>query len=117
PVVRVAGGELPPEAMGAARAGDGLLIDAYAPGALGGTGVALPWAELSDAIGALRAACGERPLILAGGLRPGNVAKAIAALAPAVVDVSSGVESAPGVKDHARMRAFRDAVTQANIVT
>jgi phosphoribosylanthranilate isomerase len=48
--------------------------------------------------------------VLAGGLRPENVAMAIAALRPEVVDVSSGVEVRAGIKDPARMRAFRDAV-------
>jgi phosphoribosylanthranilate isomerase len=48
--------------------------------------------------------------VLAGGLRPENVADAIDALHPDVVDVSSGVEAGVGVKDPARMRAFRDAV-------
>jgi phosphoribosylanthranilate isomerase len=61
---------------------------------------------LASALGAVRT---EAPLVLAGGLRPDNVAAAIAALRPDVVDVSSGVETAPGIKDHNRMRAFAEA--------
>lgn len=89
-------------------ANDGILIDAYVPGTLGGTGVALPWAEIAEDFAALQATC--RKLILAGGLNPGNVGQAIRALAPSVVDVSSGVELSPGIKDHQKMQAFRDAV-------
>jgi phosphoribosylanthranilate isomerase len=87
---------------------DALHIDAKVSGALGGTGVAVPW----DAIAAqLEAVRGSRRVVLAGGLVPENVARAIESLRPDVVDVSSGVESAPGIKDHARMRAFAAAVT------
>jgi phosphoribosylanthranilate isomerase len=114
PVVRVAGVHLPAGTMDLPRAADGLLLDAFVPGALGGTGVALPWPALSSELQPIR---GTTPIILAGGLRPENVAEAIAAIGPDVVDVSSGVESAPGIKDHERMRAFRDAVTHASIPT
>jgi len=89
------------------RAADAVVIDAYSPDALGGSGIALPWDALSEAVTTIR-----RPgrLVLAGGLRPETVATAVRSLAPEVVDVSSGVEARPGVKDHAKLRAFRDAV-------
>lgn len=108
PVCRVVGATLPPSAREAFSLGDGLLLDAFSHAALGGTGTTFSWAEIAEEVKALRVPA--KPLVLAGGLRPENVARAIAALAPDVVDVSSGVESAPGIKDHARMRAFRDAV-------
>jgi phosphoribosylanthranilate isomerase len=111
PVCRVAGGTLPSDAMSAMAAGDGLLLDAYVPGALGGTGTTLQWFDMARDVAALR--IHQKPIVLAGGLRAENVASAIVALAPDVVDVSSGVESEPGIKDHARMRAFRDAVKAA----
>jgi phosphoribosylanthranilate isomerase len=114
PVVRVSGTELPPIVRELLPLADGVLLDAFVPGALGGTGVSLPWPALARALQRIR---GTVPIILAGGLRAENVAEAIAALAPDVVDVSSGVESAPGIKDHERMRAFRDAVTHASIPT
>lgn len=106
-VLRVAGTEIPPHAAALASAADGLVLDARVDGApLGGTGVALDWDALADALAPLR---GRTPLVLAGGLRPENVDAAVRALAPDVVDVSSGVEQAPGVKDHARMAAFAAA--------
>jgi len=93
--------------------GDGLLLDSYVQGALGGTGVALPWESLAPRVAELRGVLAGRPIVLAGGLQSGNVQRAIQALSPDVVDVSSGVESAPGIKDHSRMRVFRDAVSTA----
>jgi phosphoribosylanthranilate isomerase len=80
------------------------LLDAYAPDRPGGTGETFAW-EL--AAGHAR----ERPLILSGGLTPENVGEAIAVVRPFAVDVASGVEAAPGVKDHARMAAFAEAVS------
>ncbi len=115
PVARVANGVMPPALRTTGALGDALLLDSYVAGTLGGTGVALPWARLVSEFREVRAVLGARALILAGGLTPENVAEAIGALAPDVVDVSSGVEAAPGVKDHARMRAFRDAVLHATI--
>ena len=112
PVIRVAGNQLPEATGELVRLGDGLLLDAFVPGALGGTGVTLAWTGIAHELRRIR---GNTPIILAGGLRAENVAEAIAVLGPNVVDVSSGVESAPGIKDHERMRAFRDAVSQASI--
>jgi phosphoribosylanthranilate isomerase len=110
-VARVVDGQLPTTFSELIDAADGLLLDAFSPLALGGTGVTLPWRALSEELGRQR---GDTPIILAGGLSPENVAQAITDLRPDVVDVSSGVESAPGVKDHDRMRVFRDAVREAS---
>ena len=108
-VLRLASGSLPDFAPEMFDASDAVLLDAHVPGKPGGTGVALPWRELSHTLRAVRPHARAR-LILAGGLRPENVGRAIRLLRPDIVDVSSGVELAPGIKDHARMRAFRDAV-------
>jgi len=107
-VVRVSGASLPSGMDKLFDAADAVVLDARVDGALGGTGVTLAWDELAPRLTPLRQ--GRAKLVLAGGLSPENVARAIAAIGPDVVDVSSGVESSVGVKDHARMRAFRDAV-------
>jgi phosphoribosylanthranilate isomerase len=73
------------------------LVDARDPGRYGGTGKQADW-ELAAKLGQ------SHPLILAGGLDAGNIAEAIAAVAPCAVDINSGCESAPGIKDHALMR-------------
>jgi phosphoribosylanthranilate isomerase len=112
-VLRLSRGLLPENSKAIALMADGVVLDAYVPGVLGGTGVALPWQELAGGLDALR----STRLILAGGLRPENVARAISLVAPDVVDVSSGVEAEVGIKDPAKMKAFRDAVSQASIPT
>lgn len=108
-VVRVTN-TLPPEVDELLASADAVLIDARVPGSLGGSGVAVEWGALKSELGARR---GSGRVVLAGGLTPENVARAVATLRPHVVDVSSGVESAPGIKDHARMRAFAAAVAGA----
>lgn len=108
---RVQDGIVPDEAIALFEAADGVVLDARVEGALGGTGATLPWAALGDALHPMR---GRRAaLVLAGGLRPENLGEAVQAIAPDIVDVSSGIESAPGVKDHERMRAFLDAARTA----
>ena len=106
-VVRTATGVLQGDAEELADAADALVIDALAPSALGGTGVTIPWLQLGESLDAMHA--GHR-IVLAGGLTPENVSEAIEYVSPAIVDVSSGVESAPGIKDHQRIRAFVAAV-------
>lgn len=83
------------------------LLDAFVPGQPGGTGTCFDWQWAAAAVHL------GRPVILAGGLTPDNVARAIAEVHPYAVDVSSGVESAPGRKDPVRMRAFVNAVRGA----
>jgi phosphoribosylanthranilate isomerase len=75
-----------------------ILLDAAVAGAYGGTGRAADWSLA-------RALARRRALVLAGGLGPANLALAIAEVRPAAVDLNSGVESAPGIKDHALLRA------------
>lgn len=108
-VVRVTGRILPPNLAELADRADAVVLDAKAEGALGGTGRTLDWEGIAAELEPLRA---RTRLVLAGGLTPDNVARAIELLRPHVVDVSSGVEREPGVKDHARMRAFTEAVRQ-----
>ena len=76
----------------------GLLLDSHGGQKTGGTGQRFDWTRIP--------AERQKPLILAGGLHPGNVAEAIQQVRPYAVDVSSGVESAKGIKDAALMRAF-----------
>jgi phosphoribosylanthranilate isomerase len=90
---------------------DAILFDARSEGALGGTGRQFDWAVLTNILDPHRRA--KARVILAGGLTPASVAGGIATLHPDVVDVSSGVEASPGIKDHSLMRAFAAAVRSA----
>jgi phosphoribosylanthranilate isomerase len=90
-----------------ADAVDAILVDGFNPAAAGGTGTAFPWYEVASRRAGLPRSVA---LIAAGGLNPGNVAEAARVLRPDVVDVSSGVESAPGVKDAEAVRGFVAAV-------
>lgn len=105
--VGVAGREELPASSGA----DALLVESKAPagaGRPGGNGVAMDW-------GLLRGWAAPRPWLLAGGLDAGNVARAVAESGAVAVDVSSGVESAPGVKDAAMIRQFIEAARVAGV--
>ena len=86
---------------------DALLLDGYSAQAHGGTGTRFPWAEVAERLGELPP--GMR-LVAAGGLTPENVAGAARLLRPHAVDVSSGIEVSPGVKDPDAVRAFVEQV-------
>ena len=84
----------------------GLLLDSHAPGAAGGTGESFDWSTIPQGL--------PQPVVLAGGLDVENVAKAIRAVKPYAVDVSSGVESEAGIKDAGQMTAFMNKVRAVN---
>ena len=86
---------------------DAWLLDAHSPDKLGGTGERFNW-DL-----AIEARKLGRPIFLAGGLTPENVAEAVRHVDPYAVDVSSGVEASPGKKDHGKVKAFIDAAKGA----
>jgi phosphoribosylanthranilate isomerase len=83
------------------------LLDAHSPGVPGGTGESFDWSLVASRRS-------EVPLILAGGLTPDNVGEGVAAAHPFAVDVASGVEAEPGVKDHALMAAFAERAQAAS---
>jgi phosphoribosylanthranilate isomerase len=85
----------------------GFLLDSYRPGTLGGTGVTFDW-------NLLRNVKLDKPMLVAGGLTPENVPELLQIVRPHAVDVSSGVESAPGQKDFFKMRDFVAAVKSAS---
>jgi len=97
------------ECKTAGRLPSAVLLDAYAAGHYGGTGLTLNWAQLAGA----REELEGLPIFLAGGLTPENVSQAIASSHCDGVDTASGVESSPGVKDPARLEGFIEAARSA----
>ena len=87
-----------------------LLLDVHDPVARGGTGRTIDWAAAADI-------AARRDILLAGGLTPDNVADAIARVRPFGIDVSSGVERAPGIKDHRRLQALFEAIHESGHIT
>jgi len=95
-----------PDELGRLKA-SAFLLDTFDPNLHGGTGKAFNWSLA-------REAARYGPIILAGGLTPENVGQAIREVRPFAVDVASGVESAPGIKDPVKLRAFSEAVEEAD---
>jgi len=84
-----------------------LLVDTFQAGVPGGTGVSFDWSRIPEDL--------NKPLILAGGLNPDNVTRAIIQARPYAVDVSSGVEAAKGIKDAGKIAAFMRGVVKADV--
>ena len=82
-----------------------ILLDAVAGGQFGGTGKTFDWQQIPEI---------SQPLMLAGGLDPDNVSEAIRQVQPDAVDLASGVEASPGIKDYAKLRAFMAAVKSSS---
>lgn len=106
-VLRISGSDLPLGADDLFAASDAVVLDTRVEGMLGGSGAKFDWANVARKIERMRR---DTRVVLAGGLTPDNVVDAIAVVAPDVVDVSSGVESSPGVKNHKLMARFASAV-------
>ncbi len=90
---------------------DAILLDTAIGGVSGGRGRSFDWRAMSNDVHMLAT---RVPVVVAGGLTHETVGEAIGLLSPATVDVSSGVEASPGIKDHALMRAFAEAVRSAS---
>lgn len=104
--VAMGGGVDPAEVVRAHPVAAGFVLDGHATGEQGGSGKSFDWSA--------RVHTFAKPVVLAGGLTAGNVGAAIRALRPYAVDVSSGIETAPGIKDAAKLRDFVDAVRAAD---
>jgi len=91
--------------VAAYQSSHGVLLDAYVPGVAGGTGTSFDWESVPNI---------DKPIVLAGGLRPDNVVEAIERVKPWAVDVSGGVESDKGKKDPALIDAFMKGVNSVS---
>jgi phosphoribosylanthranilate isomerase len=87
-----------------------VLLDAHDPVRRGGTGRTVDWTRAAQA-------SALRPIILSGGLNPGNVSEAVLAVRPYGIDLSSGVEVSPGIKDHDKLRALFAALESGHLET
>lgn len=85
---------------------DAVLLDAHAPGVYGGTGARFDWNHATD----FKSRHPMLPVILAGGIVPENAADAVRAVRPSALDVASGAESSPGIKDFHKVRALLAAI-------
>lgn len=92
----------------AAYTADAYLLDAYSPASPGGTGKTFDWRIAGEALTLGR-------IILSGGITPANVAEAVRSVRPYAIDLSSGVESSPGVKDRMKIRALFEQIRSASI--
>jgi phosphoribosylanthranilate isomerase len=99
--VHVTGEDAIAAAQAVARVADAVLLDTKVRGRIGGTGKVHDWSISARIVESL-----DKPVILAGGLSPENVAEAIARVRPFGVDVNTGTRGTPGTKDHAKVRAF-----------
>lgn len=107
-VVRPRLGQDPAALVSDAGETPAIVVDAYSPDALGGTGLRADWSCAAALV-----AMSPVPVVLAGGLRADTVAEAIAAVRPHGVDVSSGIEASPGVKDPVQLAAFVQSACSA----
>ncbi len=82
-----------------------ILLDAYRPGVPGGTGESFDWDRIPSGL--------KKPIVLAGGLEPDNIRRAVETVRPFAVDVSGGVEASKGIKDKAKLEKFTLEVTRA----
>ncbi|MDX1496743.1 MAG: N-(5'-phosphoribosyl)anthranilate isomerase, partial [Salinisphaeraceae bacterium] len=96
-----------PSQISAHQQARAFLLDSHQAGQAGGSGKTFDWGLIPKDI--------HQPLILAGGLNPNNVRQAIQTVRPYAVDVSSGVESAPGIKDAEKLQQFTDQVRMADV--
>lgn len=92
---------------------DHVMMDSYQEGSFGGTGITGNWAEFAR----LRERFAKVTWVLAGGLNPENIGDAVRVSGAKIIDVNSGIEASPGVKDHTKLKAFMEALAGATAVS